>query len=233
MAAYTEREADRYVDPHETRSEKIRRLWDYYRLPVIIFCLLAAVIGYLFFTLFTREKNDMLVLYVTEKPVNYKLVTDEYGQAVSVEGDKTAVSKWEALLAGYSADVNRNGKTVVEVENLYVGPDGDKSDAARDNKEKIITLVRTAETMLFLCDERGLEYLISIDALEDLSGIADSAVFDGKAVLVGEPIKKELALDNAPLYLALRSFTGTVAEQSDEKKAAFANAKTVLFELCE
>ena len=47
------------------------------------------------------------------------------------------------------------------------------------------------------------------------------------------PIKKELALDNAPLYLALRSFTGTVAEQSDEKKAAFANAKTVLFELCE
>ena len=56
MAAYTEREADRYVDPHETRSEKIRRLWDYYRLPVIIFCLLAAVIGYLFFTLFTREK---------------------------------------------------------------------------------------------------------------------------------------------------------------------------------
>lgn len=89
----------------------------------------------------------MCVLYVTEKPANYKLIVGETEDDVTVEGDKTAVSKWETHLAGLSEDLDKNGKTVVEVENLYVGDEKDKSDSVRDNKEKIITLVRTAESM--------------------------------------------------------------------------------------
>lgn len=232
MNAYSEREADRYVDPNETKSEKFRRLWDYYRLPVLFILAIALILGYLFFTLITKEKNDMYVLYVTESPANYKLVDDGSGNVV-VEGDKTAVSKWESLFADYASDADGNGKTVVAVENLYVGAENDLSDAVRDNKEKIITLVRTAESMLFLCDERGITYLSSIGALEDLSGMVDHTVFDGKAVAVSDQTAKDLALGDTKLYFALRSFSGTAAEQSEEKQVAFSHAKQVLFALCQ
>lgn len=232
MRIYSQREADRYVNPNETPSEKFRRLWDYYRLPVIVFAVIALILSYLLFTLLTKEKHDMMVLYLTEKPANYKLIIDEYGNAQEITGDKTAVSKWESLISRTCRDLNSDGKQVAAVENLYIGDSQDKSDSARDNKEKILTLIRTAEAMLFLCDERGMEYLISIDALEDLSDLSEETEYDGLAVAVGPETRSTLSLGNEKLYLALRSFTGTAAAQSEEKQAAFENAKTVLFELC-
>ena len=87
--------------------------------------------------------------------------------------------------------------------------------------------------MILLGDSVGMDFLYEADALEDLSSFSDTSDYDGRAVFLNPYFSEKIGNDenDIPIYIGLRSFTGTLAQTFDDKVEDFENAKNLVLNI--
>ena len=217
MADWKERESDRY-----SHDKWYQNIWFHHKWKILITTLVIAIIGILFFSSNMTDPVDMYVLFITETPEIYK----------------EKVTALSTVLAEYANDKNGDGEVSVFVENLYVGDEFDSANVYQ-NKEKIMTTLRSGDCMFLIADEVGAQYLIEAEACADITSKIpqdpDGTVeFEGKAwAWLGSDFKEsndmlKKAFGDTQLFFTLRVFEGTIAELTERSSKNFENAEDLL-----
>ena len=215
--AKQEREADKYV-----KDKWYQNIWYHYKVQIcIVVFLLIAAFAFIYSSV-TKSNIDLYVLYITADPEVYR----------------ERVVALETALSFFAPDVTNDKKINVFVDNVYIGSNHE-TDAVYKNKERIMTNLRAGTCFLILTDETGLEYMISSDALCDLSEeFADfnsqhpeinlSGYFcDLKNTLFFEHDVLDGWDEENNLYMSLRRFKGTIAEMNTSSLNTFEHSKEV------
>ena len=208
-----EREADRYKQ-EMAFTQKLSNFWYYNKWKIFFSVAGVLLIASLLVVTLTKKKEDLHVLYVTENSIVY---TEK-------------IARLQALFEKYAEDIDGDGEVNVVVENLYIGSDAYHLNTAKQNKERIVNVLRAGDCMLVVADGVGMDYLYQGGSLEDLSGIVESEAFGGKAWEAGSNsnVRQELMLaEGENLYMGLRVFSGTIAASSKDKTTDFEHAKRI------
>ena len=203
-----ERESDRYV-----KDKWYKNIWYHHKLPIIIALFLVLTISLLIYTSLTKSNIDIHVLYITADPEVYS----------------EKVFDLQNTLMLYAEDWSEDGKINVFVENIFVGS-YHETDITYENKERIMTLLRSGSCFLILTDDVGLQYMESSDALCDLSEEIPDAQLSGDFVNLNDyPFLQNPTITDwdRSLYMSLRRYKGTIAELSAQTQINFEKARTI------
>lgn len=218
MAQWKEKEADRYS--HDKWYENI---WFHHKFHILIGALLVIFIAVLFFSTNMNDTTDMYILFVTDSPEIYT--------------EKTETLK--SILTQYASDKNGDGEVLLYIENLYIGEEFDSANVYK-NKEKIMTALRSGNSMFVIADNIGAQYLIAADVCADLTEIitengAENLDLDGKmwnwtdSEFKSENNEFYEMFDDIPLYFGIRVFEGTISELTENATQNYEMAKDLLF----
>lgn len=218
MAKWKEREADKY-----THDKWYRNTWFHYGTVIIVAAVVIVIAVILVFSNSMNDETDMYIFYITSSP-------NVYTEKVSAIQD---------TLTKYAPDKNGDGKTVIYVENLYVGDEYDSS-AVYKNKEKIMTALRAGSCMFVVADEVGIQYLTGGDSLAELSSSVLTGNYSGQLEYDGcawEWTGSAFRNGNAAfgcfdsdekLYFGVRVYENTLATYTESTRKNYAAAETLL-----
>ena len=221
MEKWKERESDRYS--HDKWYENI---WYHHKFHIILGAILLAFIIVIFYSTRMNDPTDMYIFLVTDSP-------DVYTERT------TTLTK---ALTPYAEDKNGDGKVVLFIENLYIGEEFDAANTYK-NKEKIMTALRSGNSMFIIADSSGAEYLTSADVCADLTKIlpekyAQDIVMDGQLwdwAYSDFKVKNNNVLydifGDMHLYFGIRQFEGTIAELTASASKNYEMAKNLLIAL--
>ncbi len=217
MAQWKEREADRY--PHDKWYENI---WYHHKFHIIFGVMLIVFIAVLFFSTRMNDPTDMYILYITDSPEVYTEKTDTLKE----------------VLTKYAEDKNGDGEVTLFIENLYIGEEFDTANTFK-NKEKIMTALRSGNSMFVIADGVGAQYLEAADVCADLTEVlpetyTENLDMNGKMWNWADTdfrMKNNVfyeMFDDTTLYFGIRQFEGTVAELTDSAKNNYEMAEKLL-----
>lgn len=213
MAEWKDREYDKY-----SHDKWYKNTWFHYKAPIIVGLLLIAFTVILFFSSRMTDPIDMYILYLTESPDIYE--------------EKTAALT--EVLTQYAIDLNEDGKSVVYIENVYVGSEFNPANVHKQ-KEKIMTALRSGDCLFLIADETGAQYLKASEACMNLSEKfpeepETSFDFDGYFWnWNGSEFKNSNEIFTSifeadPLYFGVRVYMGTIAELTENSRKNFEQA---------
>lgn len=194
-------------------KSKWSNFWYYYKTRVIVIAFGVFVFIFLLSSLFTKDKVDLRIFYVTGDPVVF---TEK-------------ITNLTKAIKEYTPDLNGDGKTVVSIENIYVGENHDNQSVI-NNKKRLMTILRTGDSMFLIADKIGMEYLIEAGSLADISDIATEMNYGGMGWLANgsEFMKQEISGFEDDLYMGLRVYQGTIAELLPDSQKYYEFSKEVL-----
>ena len=216
MAQWKEREADRY-----SHDKWYQNIWYHHKFHIILGVMMVAFGAILFFSTNMKDTTDMYILYITDSPEVYT--------------EKTETLK--SILSQYAEDKNGDGEVSLFIENLYIGEEFDSANVYK-NKEKIMTALRSGNSMFVIADKVGAQYLKEADVCEDLTKIIpfneNYSETDGNMWNWTDSdfrIKNNEfygIFDNISLYFGIRKFEGTILELTDTAKKNYETAENLL-----
>ena len=218
----TEREADRYVDPNETKLQKIKRYLGYYKIPIIAVLGIAIVLSVMTFTLVDKTKVDMYVFFVCDEEYGFLPADRQYLEFFSDMND---------FVKGYVDDYNGDGEINLGIDTIYLNSTDEYRSDIASNRQRVRNALASGTCMCVIADTAGFEYLASTGLLQDISYLVDDTYFDGKAYRLNdsEVASAAMGLDNAgPLYIGLRAYYGTYAQIQKKQTAYFTMAEKML-----
>jgi hypothetical protein len=218
-----EREADRYVDPNETKFQRAMRYLNYYKVPLIAIICIIAVFVVMTFTLVGKEEIDMYVFFVCDD--EYAFLSDE-SDYLDFFSDMTE------FITSYTEDYNGDGEIKVSIDTVHISSNELLyQDTVEMNKKRITAALSAGTCMCIIGDSAGFEYLSSSDILQDISYLVDETSFNGKAYKLNdsEIAVNALKIDGEePLYMGLRAYYGTFAEMKEKETAYFTIAERMI-----
>lgn len=133
--------------------------------------------------------------------------------------DNTALAL-EQYITNHATDFNGDGEAMVEIYNVSYDEDGTSpQNPAYANSQKLMTVVSSADYVLYIVDEHGYLRLTQEDNMQlfetyDFLPDKDHTAWNWK----GSPLQQTLKDSKLPenLYFCIRKVTGTAA-QGDEQ----------------
>ena len=188
-----------------TPKEKLQNYWYHFRWHTIAAIFLVAIITFMVANCMTREKHDFIVVIHTHSYI-----------------DDRGIEKIEEYLEQYAEDINGDGKVTVQVSNCSFSEKTSSAQANQNAITRLQSMMITDEAVLYIVDEKGLNYVESLTE---------------KGFLAAEPLaleddfyefcngKEEYEQLPEGLMISYRKIKGTTLEDSKKAKS--------VFEMCE
>ena len=125
--SFSDKEELKYIDPNETFIQKLIRLWDYYKLFIILGIILIFICIVLAFTFTNKKGIDAYVFFIT---------SDDSMCFSSEEDAEPFCNKFSTFLEKYGIDYSGDGKVRIELDIVYIGDSTFYDQIAELNKKK-------------------------------------------------------------------------------------------------
>lgn len=143
---------------------RLQYLWDYFKLPFVLFCILIYVIAYLLYGHFTKKENVLYIAYTN----------------VSV-GDTLSESLLDDYLSYRNLSTKKN--RIYTYTNLYItnDPVNDDYQYAYASSTKLLAAIDSKHLDLILMNEEALNALVQQGYLSDLTQFIPESIENAAA----------------------------------------------------
>lgn len=157
--------SDKLTHTPQTPKEKRQNFWYYHKWHLLIGIAVAILLGFIIYDFALKVEPDYQIGLITEYDVPQADIQD-----------------MESKLALGAKDRNGDGKVVVQVSNYALGDSKTNPQISAANVTRLMGDFTTYSNMLFICDDKGYEYIQKQDAWDSTNvkmPLPDVMKYDG------------------------------------------------------